>query len=981
MGEKNTDRSFAGGEISPDMYGRVDLAKYQTGLALCRNAFVLPHGPVENRPGTEFVANVKNAGSPVRLIPFVFSFTQTLALEIGAGYCRFHTQAGNLLAGSAPAWTTLSSNVALPTVPTSVVTFAITYAAFAVTWAAHGLVANTPVSFTTTGTLPWPIVAGAVYYVVGTSITTNSFQLSTSINGLAMPGIGITATGVQTAVATIPAVVTWAAHGLVSGASVQLSTTGALPTGISAGATYYIINPTTNTFQLAASLGGNPITITGTQSGTPSAASVYPPGALVTYSGTTYYCINATASVAPPNTTYWYALPASGVYEIPNNYAQADLMNLHFVQSDDVLTIVHPNYPIAELRRYAASTWVLAQPSFSIPNYYPSSVTAAVTSPHTTSWNPFTAYYCVTTIQQGDLQESSASNSTAGMSNDLTIVGNVNTITWVPPAASSVAIARYNVYKNINGLWGFIGQAGAGATTFVDNNIFPNTALTPPLVDAGFNDAPGNYPGAVCYYQQRRWFGGTNNLPQSVWATMSGTESNMSYTLPVQFANRLALKIAAREASGVQHIVPVANLVMLTPSTEWRITSTDGSAVWAGNVSVQPQSYVGSNNITPVVVGNSILFSQSRGSRIREMTFNWQSQAYLTNDISVMAGHLFDYKQIVDMAFSKAPYPILHCVTSDGNLASLTYVPEQQVAAWHHHDFGGVVETICTITEQPAGTVAPEDMLYMVVRRISPTTGFPVRTVERLHTRYFTTPSDAWFVDSGATNAQVGTYSWQSFNLYLNIPSHGVIAGQSMYFTFSDTNLSGYYNVTSVVDANNITILQPYPSNSVGTVNMTATYQVTTVSGLTWLAGMTVNILADGAPVPAQVVSNTGTITLPYPVTKVIVGLPITCQVEPLPIAFQTDGGFGESLEKNVNQVWLRVYRTSGMYVGPDFNNLTYVTQRAATDLPGNAPALFSGVIPVQLQPEWGIDASVCIQQTDPLPMTLCAIASDTTLR
>ena len=84
------------------MYGRVDLAKFQTGLALCRNAIVLPHGPVENRPGTEYVLEVKNSANPVRLIPFTYNFTQTMCIEIGAGYFRFHSQAGTLLTGGVP---------------------------------------------------------------------------------------------------------------------------------------------------------------------------------------------------------------------------------------------------------------------------------------------------------------------------------------------------------------------------------------------------------------------------------------------------------------------------------------------------------------------------------------------------------------------------------------------------------------------------------------------------------------------------------------------------------------------------------------------------------------------------------------------------------------------------------------------------------------------------------------------------------------
>ena len=815
MGEKATDRSFAGGEISPDMYGRVDLAKFQTGLALCRNAWVLPHGPVENRQGTEFVKEVKNSANPARLIPFTFNFTQTMAIEVGAGYFRFHTQAGTLLAGT--------------------------------------------------------------------------------------------------------------------------------PAAYSAGTAYVL-------------------------------------GSLVSSGGVNYYCIQAGTGIAVTNTAYWYAMPTDGTYEIPNGYAQADIMGIHYVQSDDVLTLVHQNYPVAELRRYGATNWQLTNPSFAIPSYCPTSCAATVTSPHTTNWNPFAAQYCVTTVQATDLQESIASNATASVSNDLTLVGNVNTITWVAPATPpSMGIVRYNVYKFLNGLWGFIGQAAATATSFIDNNITPNTSQTPPIIDSGFNDAVGDYPGAVTYFQQRRCFAGSINAPQNVWMTMSGTESNLTYTLPVQAQNRLSFKIAAREASGIRHLVPVANLLMLTASTEWRVTSTDGNAVWAGNLSVQPQSYVGSGAVTPIVVGNAILFSQSRGSRIREMAFNWQTQAYLTNDISVMASHLFDYQNIVDMAFSKAPFQFLHCVSSNGNLVSLTYVPEQQVAAWHHHDFSGLVESVCTITEQPAGTVSSEDMLYLIVNRVI--NGVTRRYVERLHTRYFATASDSFFVDSGATNFLPGTFTWQASTLALNIPNHGTTAGQSMYFTFSDTTLSGQYAVASVIDANNITLAAPSASQEVGTVAMTPQFQVTTISGLTWLEGMTVNILADGAPMPQQVVSATGTLTLPYPATKVIVGLPITCQVQTLPAALNVDAGFAETLQKNVDEVFMRVYRSSGLYVGPDANNLTYATQRAATDLPGTAPALFSGMLPIKIQPEWNYDGGLFIQQTDPLPFTLCSIASDITVR
>jgi hypothetical protein len=48
-------RSFAGGEVTREFFGRIDDSKFQTGLATCSNFIVLPHGPVANRAGTRFV--------------------------------------------------------------------------------------------------------------------------------------------------------------------------------------------------------------------------------------------------------------------------------------------------------------------------------------------------------------------------------------------------------------------------------------------------------------------------------------------------------------------------------------------------------------------------------------------------------------------------------------------------------------------------------------------------------------------------------------------------------------------------------------------------------------------------------------------------------------------------------------------------------------------------------------------------------------
>ena len=82
------NRSFAGGEMSPEMWGRIDDVKFQTGAATVRNFITTPQGPAENRPGFAFVREVKDSTKRTRLIPFTYSTTQTMVIELGAGYIR-----------------------------------------------------------------------------------------------------------------------------------------------------------------------------------------------------------------------------------------------------------------------------------------------------------------------------------------------------------------------------------------------------------------------------------------------------------------------------------------------------------------------------------------------------------------------------------------------------------------------------------------------------------------------------------------------------------------------------------------------------------------------------------------------------------------------------------------------------------------------------------------------------------------------------
>lgn len=98
------------GVISPRLFGQVDMRKFQAGLAECDNFIPLKEGSLLRRPGTVFIANAKAQDREARLIPFIFSDTQSYVLEMGAqslpdaedAYIRFFKNGAPVMDGGVP---------------------------------------------------------------------------------------------------------------------------------------------------------------------------------------------------------------------------------------------------------------------------------------------------------------------------------------------------------------------------------------------------------------------------------------------------------------------------------------------------------------------------------------------------------------------------------------------------------------------------------------------------------------------------------------------------------------------------------------------------------------------------------------------------------------------------------------------------------------------------------------------------------------
>jgi hypothetical protein len=428
------------------------------------------------------------------------------------------------------------------------------------------------------------------------------------------------------------------------------------------------------------------------------------------------------------------------VYSIASPYDSADLFGIRFTQDADVLTLTSQGYTPRELRRLGATNWTLTAPSLGAAVTAPGTPTVVVTAGTGTPYNK-NVFYKITTITSDGLEESLTTSPSTAASNDLTLAGAKNTISYTAPGG--VTTPSYRVYKAINTndrLYGFIGETTG--LTFVDDNIAPDYSRNPPSSTIRL-DTASNYPAAVTYYEQRRVFAGTTNSPQGIFMTRSGTESNLNVSNPVQSGDAIQIRIKAQQQNAIRHLLPLTDLLALTAGGVWRVFATSNGALLPSNIAARPQSYDGVSEVTPLLTGSAAIFVEATGKRVRDIGYSNDSQGYVTDDRSIMAPHLFNDYTLVDACFQRNPDKVAWFVRSDGVLLSMTYLPEQQVFAWAQHDTDGVFESVCSVPENG------QDRVYAVVRRTLD--GQQIRCIEQMASRQFSTIGSAFFVDCGAT--------------------------------------------------------------------------------------------------------------------------------------------------------------------------------------------------------------------------------------
>lgn len=645
---------------------------------------------------------------------------------------------------------------------------------------------------------------------------------------------------------------------------------------------------------------GGPLNVSGVPAW--NGATNYVPGDLVVSAGTTYYCHTANINQAPPNGSFWFALTGTQL-EIPTPYSLGALPQWN--QSGNVITLTQQGQQPRELVFESSTRWILRLISTAASIAAPSAPSGSAGAAGTLTYR-----YVITAAAADSYEESNASSVATIVNCAEPTPAAPNTLSWTPPSGSP---AEYYVYLDPygNGVFGFVGTASTNS--FKDTGFIPDFNLTPPVARNLFQSA-SNYPKVSARYQQRQFFANTLNEPDSVWGSRTGFPKNFGISSPLQDDDSLTFRVAGNNHHPVEQMVALkAGLVLLTHGGEWTVTGAGGprSPLTPSSIDALQETYVGvASDVRAVVVGNAVIYVQTRGKIVRDLQFDEGIDGLAGRDLTIYATHLLERKTAVALDFAQVPHSIVWIVRSDGQLLGLTYVPDQDVWGWHRHDtLNGSFEDCCVVPE------SDEDALYVIVKRtINLQTKRYIERMEVRDLRDGFVHADSFFVDSGLE------YSGAPADEFSGL---GHLQGQVV----------AVYGDGQVV----------FNGNSDG--------------------------LATAAQLAQFTVSAAGEITLSASYSNVKIGLPIVAQLEPLDL--DAPGSSIRDRKKSVQGVTVLVERSSlGFFAGPDAAQLRKYTRldwETTADIQTGGLELFIPGVYTK-------HGRFLIQQHEPLPLTILGI-------
>lgn len=692
--------------------------------------------------------------------------------------------------------------------------------------------------------------------------------------------------------------------------------------------------------------------------------------------------------------------------DISTSYTAADLPFLKFVQSADTLFILGGSAPgnsgrgynIATLTRSSHIAWTFATDSFKDGPYLPNVPAATCTlTPSGTSGSVTLTASSTTGIN------ATPSNPGQGfLSTDVGRMVRIQQTNWawlIITAVADTTHATATVQAKVNN----------GA-----NGALDSTSASTQFALGKWSDTTG-YPYAGSFWQNRLAACATNNQPNAAELSVTGDFPNYAPTQAdnsVQANNALSWIISDDQVNAIRALVPAGSAasmqlgIMTTGGEDVMQPATTTQALSGTNVQVYRETEYGiAANVAPIRVGKAVLFFNLPGRKLHEWQWAWSVNGYLGPEKTVDSEHItqshpVSLPGVVAAAYQQHPHGILWALRGDGQLIGDTYLPEQQVNAWHRHQLGGqyyggppIVESIDCIPS-PDGSYT--ELWLTVLRTIG---GTPTRTVEVM-TRFFDAmpQEQAFFVDCGFLSAL--TYPAATLSMSAMSGNGVTFSTSADVFASGDVGTNGAGKiirvnngvaiVRSFTDARHVIgdwLYPPTMSKSATVNNWSCTAQGTTLNGIGVLNGETVQILGDGADMQTATVSGGGC-TVPNGQTASLyaAGLPYAYELVSMPLVPKTAAESVAGKVKKIDHLYARLYETLeafnfGQHRTDPFtdaidNPSEPIEMRNNADVLGLPPPLFSGIRRLPMPGGYDLECQWRITGNGPFPLTLLAIGA-----
>lgn len=416
-------------------------------------------------------------------------------------------------------------------------------------------------------------------------------------------------------------------------------------------------------------------------------------------------------------------------------YSPDQFFDIKFVQSADILYLFHPNVAPQELRRSGPSN-------------------------QQASWNlvPFESgdgpYSPQNTIASKTLQPSGTSGSI--------------TITGVGVSFNVGDIGR-KIRLLIGGQWGYVVITGITSPTLITADVKSTLGSTVAVSTwrGGAWGGTSGFPRAGTFWQERLWIGGTTFEPQTVWSSNSGDFNEFRPTDPdgtVTDDQSITRTISDDRVNVLQRLISTQRGLMVGTSGGLFLINAGAlnDVATPDNAVVNRISSRTMHSRARVVIEDlPILYVENGGRFVQALAFNVDADGLSSSPVSTLVDHLME-EEIVDLVSQSRPNRIVWALTATGRLYSLTFEPQDNIAAWMTHRLGGnfaggppIIESIATLFN------GINDELWLLVKRT--VNGTTVRHVELLAKVFDTRDDkdDAYYLDDGLTlTASPATTAW-----------------------------------------------------------------------------------------------------------------------------------------------------------------------------------------------------------------------------